>query len=152
MTQSPIITYDNFSDKLIFYDFESSKIYKIGSDNISTSFVDIDGKISALAFDSIGNLYASCFNEANSWIEKIDSLGNSTILDTDYNYIGLAFDSSNNLYGTSFVNGTIDKYDLDGNMTIFASGLVNPCGIVIEVPESATLLLLTLGGLLLRKK
>ncbi len=47
--------------------------------------------------------------------------------------IGLAFDSSGNLYVANNANNTIEKFDSNGNGTVFASsGLDNPAGLAFD--------------------
>ena len=69
--------------------------------------------------------------------------------------IGLAFDSSGNLYAanlTGVIGGTIDKFDSSGNRSIFASGLDGPEFIATQVPEPASIALLALGAVIIRRR
>ena len=66
--------------------------------------------------------------------------------------MGLAFDGSGNLYVANQGNNTIEKFNSSGIGTIFASGVSTPTSIAVQIPEPATLFLLTLGGLFLRKR
>jgi DNA-binding beta-propeller fold protein YncE len=45
---------------------------------------------------------------------------------------GMAFDSAGNLYVANYYDGTIEKFDPNGNGTIFASGLLTPTDITIR--------------------
>jgi DNA-binding beta-propeller fold protein YncE len=102
-----------------------------------------------LAFDSSGNLYAACYNSGT--IEKFDSSGNGSVFASGlHGPVGLAFDSNGNLYAACYNSGTIEKFDSSGNRSLFASGLGSP-GYITVIPEPATLLLLTLGAVILRK-
>ena len=97
------------------------------------------------------NIYVSCLG--NGTIEKFDSSGNRSTFASGLNSPdGLAFDSSNNLYVANYGGGTIIKFDSSGNRSVFASGLSGPLFIATQVPEPAALLLLGLGGLVLRKR
>jgi sugar lactone lactonase YvrE len=108
-----------------------------------------------LAFDASGNLYATTGSET---IVKFDSNGNSTLFASGWNnpwpiipsLNGLAFDSSGYLYVVvDEGDGTIYKFDSSGNRSTFASGLMRPWGIAVWVPEPASIVLLTFGGLAL---
>ena len=95
-------------------------------------------------------IYVSCYG--NGTIEKFDSSGNGTIFASGLNGpSGLAFDSSGNLFTTNWSTGTIEKFDSSGNRSVFASGLNRPSFIAAQIPEPATLLLLGLGGLIIRR-
>jgi hypothetical protein len=68
--------------------------------------------------------------------------------------MSLAFDSGGNLYvadagSTGIGDGRILKFDSNGNMSVFASGLDGPTAIAIYVPEPASMTILALGGLAL---
>ena len=65
---------------------------------------------------------------------------------------GLAFDSGGNLYVSDTLNDRIVKFDSNGNMSVFASGIDYPCFIATQVPEPATLLLLGLGAVIAAKR
>lgn len=110
------------------------------------------GHPSGLAFDSSGYLYVT--NELGGTIEKFDSSGNSSIFASGLNYPwGLEFDSSGYLYVANNGDSSVVKIDPRGNKSVFASsGVSGPEGIAIQVPDPSTLLLLGLGGLLLRKR
>ena len=108
-----------------------------------------------LSFDRNGNLYAFNGSNGGNTIEKFDLNGNKSAFASDMDMPmlwGLAFDNSGNLFAAAFDAGTIEKFDSSGNMSVSASGLMGPVGIAVEIPEPATLLLLGLGGLMLRKK
>jgi sugar lactone lactonase YvrE len=124
--------------------------------------IDINGNISTfatalnapegLACDRNGNLYAANCTYPTGPIYKYDSNGNRTTFVSDLILpAGLAFDSAGYLYvGDHLVNGTINKIDSFGNSSVFASGLYGP-GVIVIIPEPATIGLLALGGIFIRK-
>jgi dipeptidyl aminopeptidase/acylaminoacyl peptidase len=130
------------------------------SGNVPTFASDLSDSW-GIAFDRKGDLYVANQGVANedgtffSTIEKYDPSGNRTTFVSGLAHYatGLAFDSSGNLLAIS--GNDILKFDSSGNSTVFASGLLSDASwfIAVEpVPEPATLFLLTLGGLFLRRK
>ena len=126
-------------------------IYKFNSSGSRSTFAsgsDLYGA-SGLAFDSSSNLYVTCWQ--NGTIEKFNSSGNRTTFASGLSPDGLAFDSSGNLYEADY--SAIYKFDSSGNRSTFASGLhYVPGCIATQIPEPATLLLLGLGAVMLRKR
>ena len=97
-----------------------------------------------LAFDSNGNLFVS--NNSGSEIRKFDSSGNGALFTSDVDVPnGLAFDRSGNLYVADFGDSKIEEFSPSGVETNFATGLYQPRWIAIQVPEPATIALMTLG-------
>jgi len=107
--------------------------------------------IFGLACDKYGNVFAAVqpavFNGPNMIVE-IAANGNETVFATNglSGPDGLAFDSSGNLYVANSGNGTIEKFDPDGNGTVFASGLEAPGFLAVQVPEPAAWSMVVLGG------
>ena len=143
------------ADNIYVSCFFGGTIEKFDSSGNMSTFASGLGYPEGLAFDSSDNLYASTEGSAqgSGTIEKFDSSGNRSTFATGLQSpAGLAFDSGGNLYAANYWSGTIEKFDSSGNGFTFASGLNYPNFIAMQVPEPATLLLLTLGGLFLRKR
>jgi WD40 repeat protein len=87
-----------------------------------------------LAFNSAGNLFVANFG--NNTIESFDSSGNPTLFsNTGLNQPEvLAFDNNNDLFVANAGNGNgyIEKYDAQGNPSLFATGLYQPQGIACD--------------------
>jgi DNA-binding beta-propeller fold protein YncE len=73
-------------------------------------------------------------NQQGNTIVKFNSNGTrSTFASVGLNSpAGLAFDSIGNLFVANEGNGTIEKFDLSGHGTVFASGLIVPWGIAVD--------------------
>jgi DNA-binding beta-propeller fold protein YncE len=75
-------------------------------------------------------------NLGNNTIESFDSTGNPTLFSsTGLNQPQvLAFDNNNDLYVANAANGQgyIEKYDSQGNASLFATGLYQPQGIACD--------------------
>jgi sugar lactone lactonase YvrE len=99
---------------------------------------------SGLAFDSVGNLFASDFNTGD--IIRIATNGAQTIVTTLNNSSalgGLAFDLAGNLYVGRWNGTTITKITPNGTQSIFASGIDNCNSLVFD--SSGNLLVLNAG-------
>jgi sugar lactone lactonase YvrE len=104
-----------------------------------------------LAFDRNGNLYVNTSNYFDGWIIRIDSEGVQSTFTSGLSIPwGLAFDSSGILYATDALPESIVKINSIGQKTFYPSD-GNPCAIVAQIPEPTTLLLLGLGGLVIRR-
>jgi glucose/arabinose dehydrogenase len=103
-----------------------------------------------LAFDSSGYLYVS--NTYAGTIEKFNSGGSKTNFASGlHNPWGLAFDNDNYLYAADTGYIRIMKFDSSGNGDIFTWG-DSPVWVATEIPEPASVLLMIMGAVLIRKK
>jgi len=76
--------------------------------------------VSCLAFDAVGNLYASGGNV----VAKFDTQGNRTTFASGFSSaVGLAFDSTGNLYVADYGTYVIKKVTPQGAVTTFAGGV-----------------------------
>jgi len=77
------------------------------------NFISLDG-VEGLAFDSLGNLYAS--STATGAIRKYSVLGTDlgVFAPAGSGFYGLAFDSAGNLYSSVTTSGTIEKFSSTG--------------------------------------
>jgi DNA-binding beta-propeller fold protein YncE len=131
-------------------DYDAGSIMKLDASGNKTTFASGLVSPDGLAFGN-GNLYAADYNRGR--IDKFDASGNSTAFATGLlNPTGLAFDGGGNLYASNYGNGTIMKFDPSGNNTVFASGLSRPTFIAVQIPEPATIGLMAMGAMLVRRK
>jgi sugar lactone lactonase YvrE len=87
-----------------------------------------------LAFNSAGSLFVA--NVGNNTVVSFDSSGNPTLFsNSGLNQPEvLAFDNNNDLYVANAGNGNgyIERYDAQGNASLFATGLYQPQGIACD--------------------
>jgi len=83
-----------------------------------------------MVFDSQGNLYGSNFYGGN--VYKIAPDGSSSLFVSGLIYAnGLAVDSEDNVYVNAYLEGSINKYDNDGNLLqVFPIGDGYPSGLI----------------------
>ena len=83
-----------------------------------------------MVFDSQGNLYGSNFYGGN--VYKIAPDGSSSLFVSGLIYAnGLAVDSEDNIYVNAYLEGSINKYDNDGNLLqVFPIGDGYPSGLI----------------------
>jgi DNA-binding beta-propeller fold protein YncE len=99
-----------------------------------------------LAFDKAGYLYAELPTGYQTYcIEKYAPNGAATLFASDPGDgsvldvpQGMAFDSAGNLYVANYYDGTVMKFDKNGNGSVFATNLDTPESIVIKRPNTAT--------------
>jgi sugar lactone lactonase YvrE len=103
-----------------------------------------------MMFDGVsGCLYATGSQEIIKY-DLITNVTTTTTVSGGWPW-GIAFDSRRNLFVTDVDKGMIYKFDPRGIRSTFASGLDHPYSIAV-IPEPATLILLGLGGMILRRK
>ena len=92
------------------------------------------GKISGLAFDSAGNLFAASPSREVHSIYKITPDGGQSLFASGlHGPHSLAFDSTGNLYVSEFLSNTIEKFTPSGTRSVFAStGLNYPVGLAFD--------------------
>jgi DNA-binding beta-propeller fold protein YncE len=114
---------------------------------INTGF----NQFSAMAFDSAGNLYGATPGDLDgppadlvNTIEKVTPGGAISVFASTglSDPEGLAFDSSGNLYvanaNNDSVGNSIERFAPDGTGSVFATGLSEPMGLAVRVPECAS--------------
>ncbi len=100
--------------------------------NVTDVFADVLS-VTGLAFDNIGNCYATNFS--GNKIQKISPAGIATDFVTT-NLNGphdITFGPDGNLYVSNYIGGTISKITLAGAITTFASDFSNPIGLVFDM-------------------
>jgi sugar lactone lactonase YvrE len=98
-------------------------IYKFTPDGTQSTFASGLKVVSALAFDSSGNLYTA--ESSTGLILKFTPDGRkSTFASVGGNPAGLAFDGNGNLFVDDNVNGTIWKITPAGTKSMFGSGVL----------------------------
>lgn len=89
-----------------------------------------------LAVDAANNVYSlTNLTEIAEFSPAGIALPFATDPGDSYTYAnvqGMAFDSAGNLYAANYYNGTVMKFDANGNGTVFASGLNAPTSVVIK--------------------
>jgi DNA-binding beta-propeller fold protein YncE len=119
-----------------------SKFTPNGTGSVFASPADFYTHGPGLAADSSNNIY--CLTNATE-IAKFSPAGLPAPFANDpgqsYAYAnaqGMAVDSAGNLYVANYYDGTVTKYDKNGNGSVFASGLNTPESITIKRSATAT--------------
>jgi len=107
------------------------------------------GGFDGLAFDSSGNLFASCPSSSNpSQSDKIFKFSpggtQSTFLSGLTDPSGLAFDRAGDLFVANYTSGIINKITPGGVQSTFASGLPTPLSLTCD--SAGNLLVATAGN------
>ena len=124
-------------------DVWDNSVSKITPSGVSTILATGLNEPAGLTVATNGDVYVANYG-ANSII-KISG-GVQSIYTTVSSPSNLVFDSVGNLYVDSAVfNGTVKRITPDGIVSVFASGLNQPAGIVAQVPEPSSLIVLGLG-------
>jgi DNA-binding beta-propeller fold protein YncE len=126
-----------------------SKFTPNGNGSVFASPADFYTHGPGLAADSSNNIY--CLTNFTG-IAKFSPAGVPAPFANDpgqsYVYAnaqGMAFDSAGNLYVANYYDGTVMKFDKNGNGSVFASGLNTPESIIIKRPNSTVLFIPTLS-------
>ena len=119
-----------------------SKFTPNGTGSVFAGIADFYTHGPGLAVDSSNNIY--CLTNATE-IAKFSPAGVPVPFANDpgqsYTYAnaqGMAVDSAGNLYVANYYDGTVTKYDKNGNSSIFATNLDTPESIVIKRSATAT--------------
>jgi sugar lactone lactonase YvrE len=144
------------SEDNLFVATTTKTIYKFTPGGTQSTFAS-GLNTNFLAFDSASNLFVS---DGGSGVPKSGNIykftpdgTRSTFASGLFTPFGLAFDSDGNLFVADSGHQSIYKYMPDGTRSTFASITGwSPYALAFQpVPEPATLLLLGLGAVLLRK-
>lgn len=144
-----------------------SSVVKVDSSGTGTSFATGLSGAHGLAFNSAGELFSLNANQAT--IVKFASDGSfSTVARSGSNVYSypkdLAFDADDNLYltntyvGNDSTQGNIARFVWNASTSTYEGSTLtsftsnNPYGLLVVVPEPASLSLVALGGLMLLKR
>jgi len=117
----------------------TASISKITSTGSTSTFASGMSSIAGVAVGSNGNLYAT--GATNGAVYKITPGGSVTGVFTGFSFGSpndIAVDNNNNLYITVFGNNTLSQYNTvtrinpSGAINTFATGLDEPCGLIID--------------------
>ncbi|MEI7835437.1 MAG: PEP-CTERM sorting domain-containing protein, partial [Planctomycetota bacterium] len=130
-----------------------SKITPSGDILVFAGNLTNTGPYRSVELDTTGTLYAQTADADGTYlIQKFSPTG--TDLGAFATGLGggadMALDSDGNLYVVDEHSGVIERFSATGvDLGVFVSGLTRPMSIAIQVPEPATLLLLTMGWLVM---
>ncbi|HEV2352732.1 MAG TPA: IPT/TIG domain-containing protein [Puia sp.] len=123
--------------------FTNASILKITNTGNTSTFATTLNAISDLAFDGNGNLYATGI--LGGTVFEIFPGGYVNTIFSGFNLEGpngIAIDSHNNLFISVSGNNTLSEYNTitelssTGALTTFATGLDQPCGLIIDANGS----------------